>query len=59
MEFQNDKNFNNPEPALSAQSVSIDFSKVENGINEISSSFWEEINKEMMLNDLPLWRMWR
>ncbi|MBC6110330.1 hypothetical protein ACFOG5_05875 [Pedobacter fastidiosus] len=59
MEFQNDKNFNNPEPTLSAQSVSIDFSKVENGINEISSSFWEEINNEIQSDDLPLWRMWR
>ncbi|PWS28711.1 hypothetical protein DHW03_02365 [Pedobacter yonginense] len=59
MEFQNDKNNNNFETSSNAQSVNINFSQLEHGINEISSSFWDEINQEMQSNDLPLWRMWR
>ncbi|PWS33093.1 hypothetical protein [Pedobacter paludis] len=59
MDFQNDSNFNHTEANLNAQSVNLDFSKLEKGINEISLSFWEEINNETQLNDVPLWRMWR
>ena len=28
------------------------------GINDISRSFWDEINNEINSNDVPLWRMW-
>jgi len=36
-----------------------DYNQTINGINEISSTFWDEINNEIASNDLPLWRMWR
>ncbi|RDC58023.1 hypothetical protein DU508_03480 [Pedobacter chinensis] len=59
MEIKNEKNYNSNHNSESVQAVNRDHNLTVAGINDISRSFWDEINNEIAANDLPLWRLWR
>ncbi|WP_316808859.1 hypothetical protein [Pedobacter agri] len=60
MDINQDNHYNNNQENESASHHSNkDQNRTISGINDISRSFWDEINNEINSNDVPLWRMWR